>query len=149
MSEPKRLERKICNALKDWADNRTHECLLITGARGVGKTFTIEQFMEENFTSHITLDFESNPTLGDIFEDDSDVDRIFSRLTVEFPEFRPISEDTILFFDEIQSCPSARRSLKQFAIDGRYRVISASSLIGPQYDNNVQNPVGYERTIER
>lgn len=148
MSEQKILERKIDGALKDWMDNRDHECLLVTGARQFGKTFTIEQFIEENSTSHITLDFELNPMLRDIFEGDSDVDRIISRIAVEYPEFRPIPGETILFFDEIQSCPDARRSLKQFAIDDRYRVISSGSLMGLQYRSGAQDPVGYERTME-
>lgn len=142
------LERKIVGVLKDWAENRNGECLLVTGARQVGKTFAIQQFMSLNFESYLTINFETNPAAREIFAEDSNVDRIMNRLSVYHPGFNPLSGKTVLFFDEIQACPEARRSLKEFSIDGRYKVISSGSLMGLQYSTEIQNPVGYERRVE-
>ena len=148
MMKSKVLERKITEVLTDWKENCSGECLLVTGARHVGKTFAIQQFIEQNFESHLTVNFETDRVSRAIFAEDSDVDRIMNRLSVSYPEFNPLPGKTVLFFDEIDFCPEARRSLKAFAIDGRYKVISSGSLMGLQYRTIVQNPVGYERRVE-
>ena len=148
MSELKKLRRKVYGALKDWADNGKDECLLVTGARQIGKTFIIEQFIEETSTSHISLNFESNPSLGSMFEGNPSVDQIVSRIMDQHPNFEPIPNDTILFFDEIQACPDARNSIKKFVTDGRYRVISASSLTWSLHSKKAKDPREYERVIE-
>ncbi len=84
------LERKITDVLKDWKDNRSGECLLVAGARQVGKTFAIQQFISRNFESYLTVNFETDPSSKEIFRKDSDVDRIVGRLSVYRPGFNPV-----------------------------------------------------------
>ncbi len=55
---------------------------------------------------------------------------------------------TLLFFDEIQSCPQARSSLKFWAQDGRFDIIASGSLLGLNYREVSSFPVGYERQVE-
>jgi len=38
------LQRKILNDLIDWKKRKKNECLLVKGARQVGKTFIIDKF---------------------------------------------------------------------------------------------------------
>ncbi|MBP5706286.1 MAG: TniB family NTP-binding protein [Spirochaetales bacterium] len=38
------LKRKFYNVLLDWKNNKRNECLLVNGARQIGKTYIIEQF---------------------------------------------------------------------------------------------------------
>ena len=43
------LERKITKTLMDWKREENKPCLLIKGARQVGKTFIVEHFAKENY----------------------------------------------------------------------------------------------------
>ena len=47
------------------------------------------------------------------------------KLEVTFPDKKIEPNETILFLDEIQSCPNARTALKSFALDGTIDVISS------------------------
>ena len=55
------------------------------------------------------------------------------KLEVTFPDKKIEPNETILFLDEIQSCPNARTVLKSFALDGTIDVISSGSLLGLYY----------------
>ena len=70
------------------------------------------------------------------------------KLEVTFPNINIIPNKTILFLDEIQSCPNARTALKTFALDGRIDVISSGSLLGLYYKEVTSYPVGYEKIID-
>lgn len=53
----------------------------------------------------------------------------------------------MLFFDEIQDCPRARLSFKNFALDGRYDVVGSGSYLGINGYNigdSTPAPTGYE-----
>lgn len=43
------LKRKIYDFLLEWKKTKKHECLLINGARQVGKTYVIEKFGKDNY----------------------------------------------------------------------------------------------------
>ena len=51
------LKRKIDAYLAEWKANDERKPLIIKGARQVGKSFIIEQFIKENFERHLTIDF--------------------------------------------------------------------------------------------
>lgn len=64
------------------------------------------------------------------------------------PNVKFIPHDTLIFLDEIQACPNARTSLKPFALDKRFDVISSGSLLGLNYKDVRSYPVGFEKIIE-
>lgn len=142
------LKRKIINTLAEWKNEENKQCLLIRGARQVGKTFIIEQFCKENYESYIYINFELSPTLKDIFNGDLDANTLIMKLEVTFPEIEIKQGKTVLFLDEIQSCPNARVALKSFAIDKRIDVIASGSLLGLYYKEITSYPVGYERIVD-
>ena len=43
------FKRKIMQKLLAWKEEKNKPCLLIKGARQVGKTFIVEQFAKENY----------------------------------------------------------------------------------------------------
>ena len=45
------LKRKISKVLEEWKCEENKQCLLIRGARQVGKTFIIEEFCKNNYDS--------------------------------------------------------------------------------------------------
>ena len=51
------LRRKIYSELLKWKNEPFKEALVGKGARQVGKSFIIEQFIKENFGRHLTIDF--------------------------------------------------------------------------------------------
>lgn len=142
------LKRKITQTLIDWKNEENKQCLLIRGARQVGKTFIIEQFCKDNYESYIYINFDLTPTLKDIFNGNLDADTLIMRLEVTFPEIEIKPGKTILFLDEIQSCPNARVALKSFALDSRIDVIASGSLLGLYYKEITSYPVGYERIVD-
>lgn len=43
------LERKITKVLEEWKKEKNKPCLLIKGARQVGKSYIIEKFINDNY----------------------------------------------------------------------------------------------------
>lgn len=146
-SEPV-LRRKATKQIADWLDAGMKECLIVGGARQVGKSFTVISVLRERFESLLILDFAQDPGLTDIFRGDMSVDAIISRMKLRFPSFNPVPGNTAIFLDEIQSCPDARGSLKSFSLDGRYTVVASGSLLGLDYSSVGFYPVGYEHRID-
>ena len=142
------LRRKIYDELLNWKNKKSKECLLVRGARQIGKTFIIEEFGKKNYASYIYLNFYQNPEHKQIFEGSLEATEIYKRISLYVKDVHFIEHDTLIFLDEIQDCPNARTALKFLAIDDRYDVIATGSLLGLHYKEMASIPVGYERTIE-
>lgn len=142
------LERKITNTLIEWKKEKNKPCLLIRGARQVGKTFIIDNFAKANYENYIYINFELTPEYKSIFNGNLDIKTLIMKLEVTFPSINIVPNKTILFLDEIQACPNARTALKSFALDGRIDVIASGSLLGLYYKEISSYPVGYERIID-
>ncbi len=142
------LERKIEKDLIEWKNNTNKKCLLIRGARQVGKTYIIDKFAKENYENYIYINFELFPSLKRIFDGDLDINTLRMNIEVNFPDKKLVPNKTIIFLDEIQSCPNARVALKTFALDKSYDVIASGSLLGLYYKEIKSYPVGYETDIE-
>lgn len=142
------LKRKIYNALLEWKHNKQKECLLVQGARQIGKTFIIEEFGKKNYKNYIYLNFYQNPEHKKIFEGSLEAAQLYKKISLYVRDVRFTEHDTLLFFDEIQECPNARTALKFLAMDDRYDVIASGSLLGLHYREMASIPVGYERTME-
>ena len=74
------LKRKITKILEEWKKEENKQCLLIRGARQVGKTFIIEHFCKKNYESYIYINFDLSPTLKDIFNGDLDANTLIMKL---------------------------------------------------------------------
>lgn len=142
------LKRKIYQTLSDWKNNKHNECLLIKGARQVGKSFIIREFGQKNYKSFIELNFYQHPEYISIFDGDLTPDEIYKRISLQLSRARFIEGKTLIFLDEIQHCPNARTAIKFLAQDNRFDVISSGSLLGLHYKEIVSIPVGYEKQID-
>lgn len=149
------LKRKMYQILLDWKATNSRECLLIKGARQIGKTFIVQEFGKNEYESYIEINFLKNPSFKEIFEGDLSADEIYKRMTAYLPGQKFTKGSTLVFLDEIQKCAKARTALKFLAEDNRYDVIASGSLLGLHYgqdaDTEVEEiesiPVGYERQI--
>lgn len=142
------LRRKIDKFLKDWKDRPGHKPLIVKGARQIGKTFSIEEFGGKYYKNVISINFILQPQFKAIFDDGYDEKSIIKNISFINPEFRFEPGMTLIFFDELQSCPAAATSLKSFAIDGNYDVICSGSLMGINYNEIESNAVGYKEDYE-
>ena len=149
------LRRKVYKNLLDWKNNHKHTCLMVKGARQVGKTFIIREFGKKEYRSFIELNFIKRKDLKGIFEGALDADSVYKRMTAQLSGIKLIPGNTLIFLDEIQNCGSARTAVKFLAEDGRFDVISSGSLLGLTYgedgDDEVEEPesipTGYEDFI--
>lgn len=153
------LKRKIYSRLLDWKHRRHHEhikkCLLVKGARQVGKSFIIREFGQREYESFVCIDFFRQPDLKYIFDGDLTSEEILKRITAHIREFRLVPGSTLIFLDEIQRCGNARTAIKFLAEDMRFDVISSGSLMGLTYGEDDDEttevpasvPVGYETQI--
>lgn len=106
------MKRNIEKHLLDWKNNPERRALLVRGARQVGKTYSIRQ-LGKTFRHFIEVNFEENPQVRVFFKDSLDPARLCEKLAAYFSV--PITDgETLLFFDEIQSCPEALGSLRFF-----------------------------------
>ncbi|MDR0524097.1 MAG: AAA family ATPase [Candidatus Methanoplasma sp.] len=141
------LKRKMMSELLKWKDNPEKKCLLIKGARQVGKTYIVNEFAK-TYPHYIYINFEISPRLKRIFEGDLDIDTLVTEITLRFRDVPLLPKKTLIFLDEIQSCPGARTALKSFSLDGRFDVIASGSLMGLNYREVSSYPVGYEEAID-
>jgi len=122
------LKRKIFNIIQEWKNTKNKECLLIKGARQVGKTFIVDEFSKQ-YESYIKLNFIENPELKEIFDGEISAIEIYKKMSLKIPNIKFIEGRTLIFLDEIQDCPNARTALKFLAIDNKYDVIASGSLL--------------------
>ena len=142
------LRRKFTETLLEWKNTPGKNCLLVKGARQVGKTFIIDDFAKKNYKNYVYINFELSKNRRDIFDGDLDIDSLIIRLSANYRNVKLESGNTIIFLDEIQSCPNARVALKSFSMDGRFDVIASGSLLGLNYKEVSSYPVGYETPVE-
>ena len=149
------LKRKMYDKLLEWKNTKKKECLLLKGARQVGKTYLVRQFGKNEYDSFIEINFHMQSSLKVIFEGDRSAEEVYKRITANIPGVKLVPGKTLIFLDEIQKCSDARTALKFLAEDNRYDVIASGSLLGLSYgqddDREVKEiesvPVGHEKQV--
>ena len=142
------LKRKIMDALVEWKATKRKECLLLKGARQVGKTFIVREFAKRNYENMVEINFLTHPMFKAVFEGNLGMDDIIKKATSMDSSFRFTPGKTLLFLDEVQDCGNARTALKPIAEDGRFDCIASGSMLGVAYKSTRSIPVGYERQME-
>ena len=142
------LKRKLYGKLKEWKSAQKKECLLVKGARQVGKTYLIRQFGNNEYKAFYELNFYENKEYSTIFDGSLDPKEIYNKMSLYIEDFKIIDNSTLIFLDEIQFCPRARTALKFLAMDKRCDVIASGSMLGLHYKEIESVPVGYEHSIE-
>jgi len=122
------MKREITQHLKEWKNRKDRNPIIIRGARQVGKTYVIEEFGKTEFKNCLRINLEERPELKKIFFD-NDVKRILTELSILLNEDVSYG-DTLLFIDEIQTCPEAIQALRYFKENiPQLHVICAGSLL--------------------
>ena len=134
------IKRKIDSYIRDYYAS-TSNALLITGARQIGKTFSIREF-GKTFKSFVEINFVERPDAVGVFKEARGVDDILLRLST-VTSAPLIKGDTLVFFDEVQLCPEIVTAIKFLVDEGSYRYILSGSLLGVELKDLRSEPVGY------
>ena len=134
------IKRQIDTYIEDFY-RTTNKALLITGARQIGKTFSIRQFGKQ-WKNFIEINFIENEEAALLFKDARGVDDLLLRLSA-VTDVRLEKGSTLIFFDEVQACPEVVTAIKFLVDEGSYRYIMSGSLLGVELKDLRSEPVGY------
>jgi predicted AAA+ superfamily ATPase len=122
------VRRTVLDTLIDWKNEKNRKVLLLRGARQVGKTYIVRE-LAKDFSHFVEVNFERNTDIQHFFEQNLDPLRICTNLSAYYG-IPIIDGETLLFFDEIQSCSKAIESLRFFyESKPGLHVIAAGSLL--------------------
>jgi len=135
------MKRKLMEKLLEWKAAPDRKPLLLKGVRQVGKTHLLKEFGRLHFPQVHYFNFEKQPVLAKIFDQDLIPERILNELSFSQDRAIDIQSDLVIF-DEIQEFPKALTSLKYFAEDcPKLCLCGAGSLLGIHL-NSGSFPVG-------
>jgi len=144
------FKRKIDPILDKWITKDNSMPLLLIGIRQCGKTESIRELAKRHNLNLIEINFWNNSDYINDFSGNLDVDSIISNLSLRFPKENIHQDNTLIFFDEIQECPRARLSFKNFKNYSKYKVIGSGSYLGINgyvVGDSTPAPTGYEEVV--
>jgi predicted AAA+ superfamily ATPase len=122
------MKRLIEQELVQWKMSPRRKPLVLRGARQVGKTWLVEQFLAKDFDECVKIDLEKRRDLHSVFGENLDPKQILNLL--ELATKKIIPGRTLLFLDEIQACPRAIMALRYFYEEmPELHVVVAGSLL--------------------
>jgi predicted AAA+ superfamily ATPase len=134
------MKRIVEQQMLDWKESNRRKPLIIRGARQVGKTWLVENFLAREFENLAKIDFEERQDLHAHFSGNLDPKGILQSLEITTGKIVP--GKTLLFLDEIQACPRAIMALRYFYEKlPELHVVAAGSLLEFAFDE-ISFPVG-------
>lgn len=135
--------RKAKSKLINWKVT-SNKALLVTGARQVGKTYIIREFLKEEFGEDNFIEFNliENELAKTTIENSSNSEDLLFRLSA-LTNKNMIKGKTIIFLDEVQVCSNIITAIKFLVEDGSFRYILSGSLLGTELKDIKSIPVGY------
>jgi predicted AAA+ superfamily ATPase len=129
MAENNYFSRSIDKELLSWSKEKDRKTLLLRGARQVGKSSAVRN-LGKSFKFYVEINFDdASEQVKELFKPGISPQEICMKLSAL--TLTPIvSGETLLFLDEIQSCPSAISKLRYFYEQyPELHVIAAGSLL--------------------
>lgn len=140
------IRRKADTQIRNFLLNSRH-ALLVTGARQVGKTFSIRKVGTECFDVFVEINFIENPEAIKLFQESKGAKDLLLRLSAVTSK-RLIPGKTLVFFDEVQECKEIVTAIKFLVDEGSYQYVMSGSLLGIELKDIRSVPVGYLNEIE-
>ena len=141
------LKRKIEEVLEQFYNDTSRKALLLTGARQVGKTFSVREFGKSHYEVFVEFNFIKDKEAGNIFRNVSDERDILLHISA-LTKTRLVPGNTLIFFDEVQVCPEAVTYIKFLVEEGGFRYILSGSLLGVELKDIRSAPVGYMNEVQ-
>lgn len=134
------MRRIVEKQMVGWRVSKRRKPLIIRGARQVGKTWLVENVLAGRFEHLAKIDLEERQDLHVHFSGSLDPAKIVEALEITTGKIVP--GKTLLFLDEIQSCPRAIMALRYFYEKmPDLHVVAAGSLLEFAFDE-ISFPVG-------
>ncbi|MCX6163079.1 MAG: AAA family ATPase, partial [Ignavibacteriae bacterium] len=122
------IKRKLDGELLNWIDDPLRKPLILRGARQVGKSSAVRH-LSGKFKYFLEVNFEEHKQAHSIFSGNLSPREICDNLSLMF-NIPVIPGETLLFFDEIQSCIPAISSVRFFYEKyNELHLITAGSLL--------------------
>ena len=136
------LYRKFARRLEDFLNNEPRKILLVNGARQIGKSYIIRYVGKQLFKNFVEINLKADKEGMGIFQSVRSVDDFYLQLGAIAGDKLGNKQDTIVFFDEIQSYPHLMTMLKFLNEEGRYRYIASGSELGVALAQTPSVPIG-------
>ena len=140
------VKRKADELIRNFILN-DRRALLVTGARQVGKTFSIRKVGKECFDNVVEINFVEQPDAIELFSGQKGAKDLLLRLSA-FTKKPLVPGKTLIFFDEVQECKEIITAIKFLVDEGSYKYVMSGSLLGVELDDLRSVPVGYMDEIE-
>ncbi|MCL2763151.1 MAG: AAA family ATPase [Treponema sp.] len=122
------FKRNIDAVLAAWAQGNSRKPLLLRGMRQIGKTSAIRA-LGKQFKHYVEINFDDDTEAGSFFKMNLEPAELCNRLSL-YVRTPIVPGETLLFFDEIQSCTEAIKSLRYFYEKyPKQHIIAAGSLL--------------------
>lgn len=136
------LYRKFARRLEEFLNNEPRKILLVNGARQIGKSYIIRYVGKQLFKNFVEINLKADKEGMGIFQSVRSVDDFYLQLGAIAGDKLGNKQDTIVFFDEIQSYPHLMTMLKFLNEEGRYRYIASGSELGVALAQTPSVPIG-------
>ena len=140
------LSRNITKDIQKWYLNSSTG-LLIDGARQIGKTTIIEDFLVKNNIDFIELNLLENKLALEAFNTTINAKDLLFRLSSLFNK-ELIENRTVIFIDEIQEADDAITPIKFLVQNTKFRFIFSGSLLGVKMQDIQSVPVGFLTVLQ-
>lgn len=94
------MYREILNQLAEWKDKENRKVLLLSGGKGVGKSYTLSDFGAGFFANTCMFDFKEQEYVRYLFEGELDKSVILKKLSVSCGETL-VPGETLLVFENV------------------------------------------------
>ena len=136
------LKRKIEEKMNLWKESKYG--LLIDGARQVGKTYIIREFLKSHFEDYVELNMYENKAAVSILTKAVDSKDFMLRLST-LVDRSLVKNSTVIFIDEVQEFKDFDIvTMMKFLVEkGEYRFVLSGSLLGVEEYGIESWPEGY------
>ena len=140
------LYRKITKNIQEWYQNSSTG-LLVDGARQIGKTTIIKDFLVRNNIDFIELNLLENKLALEAFNTATNGKDLLFRLS-SLSNKELIENKTVIFIDEIQEADDAITPIKFLVQNTKFKFIFSGSLLGVKMQDIQSVPVGYLTVLQ-
>ena len=140
------LYRKITKDIQEWYQNSSTG-LLVDGARQIGKTTIIKDFLVRNNIDFIELNLLENKLALEAFNTATNGKDLLFRLS-SLSNKELIENKTVIFIDEIQEADDAITPIKFLVQNTKFKFIFSGSLLGVKMQDIQSVPVGYLTVLQ-
>lgn len=135
------IVRKAEAKIRDWLKT-SKKALLVSGARQVGKTYSIRKVLKDEKADYLEINLIERPEIIPLLSKSMSVDDLVVNMSA-ITDYTFTAGKSVVFIDEVQEVPDIITRIKFWVDDGRFKFVLSGSLLGIELKNLRSVPVGY------